>query len=574
MNVFTTHNSLLPKPPLYNRQLAECWQALNGGSKIAVYECLIHITGSLKTAVYLSQLLYWTRVGTRVLENDGWVFKSISATTEETGLSKREQGAAKKKLQELNLISCKRVGMGAKLALRVNLDVLAEAITQQQHGDHTFNNNFYKQYAEADCFAEADYDGDNDNAGTEILDHDLHDLNLTALHNNASLFFRRYFSKRLVYHRDIVRITGCIHSAIMLSYMLKQAVHGCGSQEHHAFAALTISQWQRRIFVSYSRQLTCRNKLKLLKFIIERHFEASRRIFTLICGKNILTAVARLLPIQNVNKTLNTNVYQASVNLLHKAEPIGNIGQEIDLQEENSEISYLPQQDGIPCDSSRVYRNDQSRNSEVTRTEIQKAQNLKFRNDQSRNCYIDFKNYKFINYNHSNGELFEFSINQLLGVVVDEIFSEQALQENGLQAACKRGLQEQDLIFPDFLKVYQANILKIIQQVYPQAGTAAVQEILDEMAGQSANKAIHNPIAYFKKLATAAAGGELITEHAPAVLAARKRAEQHQVMLAEREKREQKEPTKRQSMEENEDYQQFKRNLEKLERKQSLGVLP
>jgi len=34
------------------------------------------ITGDAKAALFLSQLVYWTRRGADVLDNDGWVFKT------------------------------------------------------------------------------------------------------------------------------------------------------------------------------------------------------------------------------------------------------------------------------------------------------------------------------------------------------------------------------------------------------------------------------------------------------------------------------------------------------------------
>ncbi|EMT4667044.1 hypothetical protein PP162_002165, partial [Neisseria gonorrhoeae] len=68
----------LPPPKVFNSELTQCWQALQGGRRVAIYRCLIDITGSLKTAAMLSQLIYWTRVSKEVAERDGWIFKSIA----------------------------------------------------------------------------------------------------------------------------------------------------------------------------------------------------------------------------------------------------------------------------------------------------------------------------------------------------------------------------------------------------------------------------------------------------------------------------------------------------------------
>ena len=116
----------LPNPKAFNVQLSDCWQALQGGTTIAVYKSLIELTGKIKTAVFLSQILYWTRVGTNVSSNEGWFFKSIEQMYQETGLTKREQQRCKEYLLEVGLIETKREGMNNKLFIRVVIGVVSE----------------------------------------------------------------------------------------------------------------------------------------------------------------------------------------------------------------------------------------------------------------------------------------------------------------------------------------------------------------------------------------------------------------------------------------------------------------
>ncbi|ARB69784.1 hypothetical protein A6J53_11095 [Neisseria meningitidis] len=85
----------LPPSKVFNSELTQCWQALQGSRRVAIYRCLIDITGSLKTAAMLSQLIYWTRVSKEVAERDGWIFKSIAQMEAETGLTVREQRTCK-----------------------------------------------------------------------------------------------------------------------------------------------------------------------------------------------------------------------------------------------------------------------------------------------------------------------------------------------------------------------------------------------------------------------------------------------------------------------------------------------
>ena len=225
------HNNL-PSAKVFNQQLAECWQSLQGGTTIAVYKSLITLTGSIKTAVFLSQLIYWTRVGKDVNKNDGWIHKTIKQMTFETGLTKREQQLCKDTLLDLNLIEIKRVGMGAKLRFKILLNNLAQQV----------------------CFQ-----------NEEVFSGDL---TIDQLQEHSSLFFRRYFGERMAYHRDLVELTGCIHAAIMLSHMLRVSfLNNPGNDQQRAFSTFKIEDWQKVLYLTYRNQFSARKKLKAKSFI-------------------------------------------------------------------------------------------------------------------------------------------------------------------------------------------------------------------------------------------------------------------------------------------------------------------
>ena len=262
----------LPAPAEFNRDIMLCKQALQGGRTIAVYKCLITVAGSVKAAVFLSQLVYWTRHGRDTAAAQGWIFKSVAQMFEETGLSEREQGTCKKKLLERGLIETRYQRFGfakSRLELRLNLKKLARAVC-------TANGVPCPEGAPAPTLHESD------------------------------LFFLRYFKERIAYHRDLVELTGCIHSALMLSFMLQQCIaKGSGSGQERWFVSFNIPAWQQHLSLPYKTQLTARNKLKSRQFIVEKHFYASRRIFTLINGQAIWQALqnrrSRFLPVQPEN---------------------------------------------------------------------------------------------------------------------------------------------------------------------------------------------------------------------------------------------------------------------------------
>ena len=79
-------------PVEFNSNLLKCWRRLQAGRKISVHRSIIQITDDdVKSAIFLSQLMYWLRVGTEIISRDGWIFKSIQETEMETGLTVSEQ---------------------------------------------------------------------------------------------------------------------------------------------------------------------------------------------------------------------------------------------------------------------------------------------------------------------------------------------------------------------------------------------------------------------------------------------------------------------------------------------------
>ncbi len=72
------------------------------------------VTGSLM----LSQALYWDQ-NEAAQKRGGWFYKTQEEWTKETGLTRREQETARKRLKELGFIEEKRQGVPAKIWFRV-----------------------------------------------------------------------------------------------------------------------------------------------------------------------------------------------------------------------------------------------------------------------------------------------------------------------------------------------------------------------------------------------------------------------------------------------------------------------
>lgn len=85
---------------------------------IAFHPAYVRATGSITAALFLSQLYFWQGKGT---DSDGWIYKTATEWTEETGLSRREQDGARATLKNLGLITeRRRASVGQPLEYLLN----------------------------------------------------------------------------------------------------------------------------------------------------------------------------------------------------------------------------------------------------------------------------------------------------------------------------------------------------------------------------------------------------------------------------------------------------------------------
>ena len=103
-----------PSLPLFN-------QPLLLDRPIAFHRCLVTMAGSVTAALMLSQALYWQK---RCPHDDGWWWKTMENWTEETGLSRREQENARRRLRNAGLLTEELRGVPATLHFHVDLDTV------------------------------------------------------------------------------------------------------------------------------------------------------------------------------------------------------------------------------------------------------------------------------------------------------------------------------------------------------------------------------------------------------------------------------------------------------------------
>jgi len=97
-------------------------QALKSlGRPVAYYPSLVKLVGSVKAAILLGQLFFWQE---RTEADDGFFFKSVIDLQEETGLSYKEQLAARAELVRPGLMTVEYRRARHRLYYRIDLEVL------------------------------------------------------------------------------------------------------------------------------------------------------------------------------------------------------------------------------------------------------------------------------------------------------------------------------------------------------------------------------------------------------------------------------------------------------------------
>lgn len=126
--------TVLPGSRAYVPDRVDAWSALqavlSAQRPIAYSVNVARITGDIKSALFLSQLIYWTRTGVDVELHGGWIYKTREQWTVETNLSRYEQESARSHLLHLGLIQEQRTGVPARNCYRVVATALGHALAQ------------------------------------------------------------------------------------------------------------------------------------------------------------------------------------------------------------------------------------------------------------------------------------------------------------------------------------------------------------------------------------------------------------------------------------------------------------
>ncbi len=214
------------KAPSFHR----LWQVLQRNRPIRYCTNLAQIVGSVKAAILLSQMIYWTKKGVEVKANDGWFRKRSEHWTIETGLTRHEQDTARKLLVDIGFLEIRHVVAEGKKA----------------HGEVHYRLNLMKiGNALADLI------------GKQI--EAMNPLNLDDLQSDSEVV-RLLLGRHVSYHRALVDIAGSTTAALLLSKMiyLQRRAYGANGGE---WFSVTTEYYRQELGMNRRQQETARKAL-------------------------------------------------------------------------------------------------------------------------------------------------------------------------------------------------------------------------------------------------------------------------------------------------------------------------
>ncbi|MGL4223851.1 MAG: hypothetical protein ACRCSE_01710 [Vibrio sp.] len=144
---------------------------------IAFHRPFVELGLGVTGALFLSQAIYWSRR----TNGSGWFYKTQDEWEAETGLTRREQETARKKLKSVGILEEKKQGVPCRVFYRINdqklLQLLAEkSLENNTNPDCTEQPNQYggkrqtsmAETAELDCTKAPCCDGEKRQTKTEI----------------------------------------------------------------------------------------------------------------------------------------------------------------------------------------------------------------------------------------------------------------------------------------------------------------------------------------------------------------------------------------------------------------------
>lgn len=456
--------------------------ALLGRGVLAFHPRLVEMTGGVTSALMLSQSLYWTKVlASQRDPRGGWFWKTREDWRSETSLTRHEQDGARAKLAGLGFWQERRVGMPARLWYRVDLEALAGRL-------------------------DADFSGRWDWSDEQAM--------------------LRVLGRPILLYRALADITGSVTSALLLSrFMTEERLRLRGS------SGVTGGDWTQydQAGVLAATGLTraefyhARKVLREAGFIAERRVGLPPRSEWRLDLEAIAAALEAHMAVVDARQNHANAAHgaalesdrQGSLELLQSRSNEPETRAVVQLAENRTSSMRQTRRQGFAGPAALSAKNPQTGNTESGQLEIsipanKMAENRTTSRPDSGRPIKGLTTGKPTTYNHPPSPLAGPAAPTVATTVTDAGGGGVEIDFNAL-------------VWPAaLLEAERPDACKLLRRLPP----AECQHVLDELAGQSAQQPIRQPLAYLRRLAEQVLAGTFVALAAARVRAGRERARQ------------------------------------------------
>lgn len=213
--------------------------ALMRSRPISIHRNVLNMAGSAAAGILLSQLIYWTRHGSEIIQRNGWVFKTSDQWQRETGMTWKVQKRARSQLIEVGLIEERKISLPCRMEFRLNLNVLAQMTR-------------------------------------EHIQIQLQTLSLDFFRSEHQVI-KEMLGPVVSYHRVIAELVPHVNDALLLSRCLFDLRRSDGTFGAARWVSLSRDQWRIETGLGRDEWETSRRHLRARGLLIEKHSNYPRR---------------------------------------------------------------------------------------------------------------------------------------------------------------------------------------------------------------------------------------------------------------------------------------------------------
>ena len=203
----------------------------------------IGITGAL----FLSQLVYWSK-----RTKDCWFYKTADEWEEETGMSRKEQETARKRLREAGILSEKKQGIPAKLYFMLNENKLIELMDAVFYDDvkQVSTDGGNSMTPKGECNTETTQETTTDNKKTSKKESiELYQLALNEVDEKTELPGDEFFIcldafEKFQEHRKVIKKPVKTTGPFKLLWMQLIEIRSAGISIDYALEQMVLNEWQ------------------------------------------------------------------------------------------------------------------------------------------------------------------------------------------------------------------------------------------------------------------------------------------------------------------------------------------